>query len=216
MADQSFLTEYLSILDAPKTLEYVKSKVAQGGDPQTLLAECREGLEEVGKKFEKGEYFIADLMYAGHLFQKIMEVVEPELKKRGMKVEDKGKIIIATVKDDIHDIGKNLVASMFKASGFEMIDLGINVSPDFICTKIEEHHPDIVALSCLLTTTIDSVENTIAAITKAGLREKVKIIVGGNPLSPELAKAMGADAYGNDAYEAVIRCRELLGMSGEE
>jgi 5-methyltetrahydrofolate--homocysteine methyltransferase len=127
-----------------------------------------------------------------------------------MKVVNEGKIVIATVEYDIHDIGKNLVASMLSAVGFEIFDLGVNVPPDLICKNIREYKPEIVALSCLLTSTIDSMENTIKKITEEGLRKGVKIIVGGIPLTTELAREIGADSYGHDAHEAVIRCRDLL------
>ena len=209
MDENSSLAKSISELDAKKALEEVEARLKQGDDPQAILLECRQGMEEVGKKFETGECFIADLMYVADIFQRIMNILEPELKKI-MKLKSEGKIIIATVKHDIHDIGKNLVGSMLNVSGFEIIDLGIDVSPDLICKEIKEHSPEIVALSCLLTSTIDSVEDTIVEIGKAGLRDKMKIIVGGNPLSSELATAMGADAYGDDAYEAITKCKELL------
>jgi len=208
MNDHSMLVKYISELETKKALEYVKTKVSQGEDPYTILMECRKGLEEVGKKFETCEYFIADLLFVADLFKQFMNILEPELKKT-MKVEKEGKILIATVEYDIHDIGKNLVASMLSAAGFEILDLGVNVSPDFICKNIREYKPDIVALSCLLTSTIDSMENTIKKITEEGLHNNVKIIVGGIPLTPELAREIGADSYGHDAHEAVVKCREL-------
>jgi methylmalonyl-CoA mutase cobalamin-binding domain/chain len=210
MTDHSLLVTSISDLDAKTALEQVKTRLRQAEDPQIILTECRQGMEEVGRKFETGEYYIADLMYVANIFQRIMEILKPELEKT-MSLKSEGKVLIATVKNDIHDIGKNLVASMLNASGFEMIDLGIDVSPDLICSNIREHSPDIVALSCLLTSTMDSIENTISEIMKADLRDRVKIIVGGNPLTPESATAMGADAYGDDAREAVLRCKELMG-----
>ena len=208
MNDHSMLVKYISELETKNALEYVKTKVSQGEDPYTILMECRKGLEEVGKKFETCEYFIADLLFVADLFKQFMNILEPELKKT-MKVEKEGKILIATVEYDIHDIGKNLVASMLSAAGFEILDLGVNVSPDLICKNIREYQPDIVALSCLLTSTIDSMENTIKKITEEGLHNNVKIIVGGIPLTPELAREIGADSYGHDAHEAVVKCREL-------
>jgi methylmalonyl-CoA mutase cobalamin-binding domain/chain len=209
MNDHSMLVKYISELETKNALEYVKAKVSQGNDPYAILMECRKGLEEVGKKFETCEYFIADLIFAADLFKQITNILEPELRKT-MKVVNEGKIVIATVEYDIHDIGKNLVASMLSAAGFEILDLGVNVPPDLICKNIREYKPEIVALSCLLTSTIDSMENTIKKITEEGLRNRVKIIVGGIPLTPELAGEIGADSYGQDAHEAVIRCRDLL------
>jgi len=209
MNDHSMLVKYISELETKNALEYVKAKVSQGEDPYTILMECRKGLEEVGKKFETCEYFIADLLFVADLFKQITNILEPELRKT-MKVVNEGKIVIATVEYDIHDIGKNLVASMLSAVGFEILDLGVNVPPDLICKNIREYKPEIVALSCLLTSTIDSMENTIKKITEEGLRKGVKIIVGGIPLTTELAREIGADSYGHDAHEAVIRCRDLL------
>jgi methylmalonyl-CoA mutase cobalamin-binding domain/chain len=209
MNDHSMLVKYISNLETKKALEYVKTKVTQDEDPDAILMECRKGLEEVGKKFETGEYFIADLLFVADLFKQIMNILEPELRKT-TKVEKEGKIAIATVEYDIHDIGKNLVASMLSAAGFEVHDLGVNVPPDLICKTIREYKPDIVALSCLLTSTIDSMENTIKKITEEGLRNRAKIIVGGIPLTPELAREIGADSYGQDAHEAIVKCRGLL------
>jgi len=209
MNDHSMLVKSISELETKNALEYVKTKVTQGEDPYTILVECRKGLEEVGKKFEACEYFIADLLFAADLFKQIMDILEPELRKT-MKAEKEGKIVIATVEYDIHDIGKNLVASMLSATGFEVLDLGVNVPPALICKTVREYGPDIVALSCLLTSTIESMENTIKKIIEEGLRNRVKIIVGGNPLTPELAREMGADSYGQDAHEAIVKCRELL------
>jgi len=214
MNDHSMLVKYISELETKKAFEYVKTKVSQGEDPYTILMECRNGLEEVGKKFETCEYFIADLLFVADLFKEIMNVLEPELRK-AMKVEKEGKIVIATVEYDIHDIGKNLVASMLSAAGFEVLDLGVNIPPDLICKNIREYKPDIVALSCLLTSTIDSMENTIKIITEEGLHNGVKIIVGGIPLTPELAREIGSDSYGHDAHEAVVKCRELLRKGGD-
>jgi len=210
MIETSQLTQNVSELKADKALDEVNARLKTREDPQAILDACRLGMEEVGKKFESGEYYVADLMYAANIFQRIMEILGPEL-HRVVNPASRGKIVIATVQDDIHDIGKNLVAAMLSASGFEVIDLGINVPPDHICHKIKEHRPDIVALSCLLTSTVGSVERSIEKMTAAGLRGTLKIIVGGNPLTPELAASIGADAYGDDAYEAIVRCKDLMG-----
>ena len=207
------LATSISELDAQKALEQVRAGLTRGDDPVTVLSECRQGMDEIGKKYESGEYFIADLVFAASIFQDIMAVLGPELSKAAKGNERTGKVAIATVKDDIHDIGKNLVASMLDAAGFEVIDLGVDVPADKICKCISEQQPDIVALSCLLTTTVDSMESIIGDISKSGARGRVKILVGGIPLSPELAVAIGADAYGESATGAVAKCRELIGGS---
>ncbi len=210
MADSSLLVQYISDLEMEKALNYVKSEINKGLDPNIILTECRRGLDEVGKRFETCEYFVADLMFAAEMFEQIMDVLTPELQK-GTQAESMGKIVIATVKNDIHNIGKNLVATILKAGGFEVIDLGVDVEPESIYKATSGNKPDIVALSCLLTTGLDSMEQTIQGFAAAGLREKVKIIVGGIPLSAKLATQMGADAYGENANEALIRCKELMG-----
>ena len=210
MAVDSPLARCVSDLEAEEALALVKTRITQGDMPEVILAECREGLEDVGLRFESGEYFIADLMYAASTFKKVMDLLGPELREK-VKGQKRGTVIIGTVKNDIHEIGKNLVASMLDASGFDVHDMGVNVSPETICQSIAERKPDIVALSCLLNATVDSMEEAIAEIRRAGLRERVKIIVGGIPVSPQLASAMGADAYGDNAHEAVLKCRQLLG-----
>ncbi len=206
---QSSLVKSIADLDSKETLEIVHDLIRCNEDPQAILASCQCGMDEVGKRFATGEYFIADLMFVAAIFGRIMEQLGPELRKSGY-TQKAGKIVIATVKDDIHDIGKNLVASMLDIGGFEVLDLGVDVAPETVCEKIREHVPDIVALSCLLSTSIASVEKTIGVITAAGLRDKVKIIVGGNPMSAKLAGEIGAHAYADDANEAVKKCRELM------
>jgi len=209
MVTDSLIVKSIAELNAQQAVEQVKTRLAQGGDPQAILLECRQGMEEIGRKFEACEYFIAELVFAANFFKKIMEVLEPELRKT-IEGEKLGNILIATVKNDIHDIGKNLVASMLNAAGFEISDLGVNVPPETLCDWMKSHPTDIVALSCLLTSTVDSMEETIDEIVRAGLRDQVKIIVGGIPLSSQLAVSIGADAYGRDAYDAVIQVKELI------
>jgi methanogenic corrinoid protein MtbC1 len=209
MSHDSVLVQYISDLEEEKAVSHVKDLVGRGADPNAVLAECREGLDEVGKRFETSEYFLADMMYAAEMFEKILGVLTPELRKAAA-AESAGKVLIATVKDDIHDIGKNLVATILRAGGFEVVDLGVDVPRGRIYEAAREQKPDIVALSCLLTNGLDSMEETIQGFGAAGLRGSVKIIVGGIPLSAKLAARMGADAYGENASQGLVRCRELL------
>ena len=153
---------------------------------------------------------MADLKYAAEKFEKITDVLLPELQMTA-KMECAGKLVFATVKNDIHDIGKNLVATILRAGGFEVVDVGVDVEPASLYQSVREQKPDIVALSCLLTNGLDSMEDTIKGFGPAGLRDKVKIIVGGIPLSAKLSVQMGADSYGENASEALVRCRELMG-----
>ena len=204
------LVTSISELDAQAALDLVKARIARGDDPEAILTECRQALDEIGKRFETREYFIADLVFAASIFKDIMSLLGPELRRVAKGQQKAGKVAIATVKDDIHDIGKNLVASMLDAAGFEVIDLGVDVPADVICTCIREQKPDVVGLSCLMTSTVDSMEDIISEISGSGLRGEVKIVVGGIPLSPKLAAAIGADSYGDSAAEAITKCRELI------
>lgn len=214
MANDVSLVTCISELDEEGSQALARARIGRGDDPEAVLADCRKALEEIGKKYETGEYFIADLVYAASIFKDLMEVLGPELRKAAKGEVKTGKVAIATVKDDIHDIGKNLVASMLDAAGFEMVDLGVDVSARAVCDCIREHKPDIVALSCLLTTTVDSMEDIISEISRSGLRDGVKVIVGGIPLSSKLAVSIGADSYGDSATQAVVRCKELIGEAG--
>jgi len=205
------LTDKIIDLELEEVLVEVKKLIANQVEPLEILAACRAGMEGVGKRFESGEYYVADLMLAGNIFQEVMQILNPVLNEGdNVQAKSTGKVLIATVRDDIHDIGKNLVKSMLAANGFEVIDLGVNVDPVVICQEIKRHNPDILALSCLLTSTLEGIEDTIAEVTKQGLREKVKIIVGGAPVTAKLAADFGADAYGADAYAAVPQCQALL------
>jgi 5-methyltetrahydrofolate--homocysteine methyltransferase len=203
------LVKSLSDLDARGTLQQVKARLERGEEPKAILMECRQAMEEVGKRFERCEYFLAELVYAAKILNDVMSTLGPLLSKI-IEAERLGRVLIATVKNDVHDIGKNLVAFMLRAAGFDVSDLGVNVSAEAICGAIRDSAPSIVALSCLLTTTLDSMEETIGMISKEALRNRLKIIVGGLPMSRELAASMGADAYGADAYEAVVVCKRLM------
>ena len=206
----SDLVRHIADLDEEAAVSTVKDLVTRNVDPNAILTECREGLDEVGKRFETSEYFLADLMYAAEMFEKMLAILTPELQKAASG-ESAGKVLIATVKNDIHDIGKNLVATILRAGGFEVVDLGVDVPRERIYEATRGENPDIVALSCLLTNGLDSMEETIRGFAPAGLRDRVKIIVGGIPLSDKLAAQMGADAYGENASQGLSRCRELMG-----
>lgn len=209
--DLKKLTDMIADLDVEGVLEGVKRLLENNEVPLNILAACRKGMEYVGQRFEAGEYFVADLMLSGSIFQEVMKILNPVLNSGdGCKGNSLGKVLMATVRNDIHDIGKNLVISMLSASGFEVIDLGVNVEPTVICDEIRKHSPDILGLSCLLASTLEGIEATIAEINNQGLRDKIKIIVGGAPVTAKLAAQFGADAYGTDAYDAIPKCRALM------
>lgn len=162
-------------------------------------------MEGVGEKYERKEYFLAELIMAGEVAEKGMKVLEPHLKGGGAKMV--GKVIIGTVKGDLHDIGKNIVAMLLSAAGFEIIDLGVDVPPGKFVEAVREYNPDIVGMSALLTTTVAEMENAIKALKEAGLRDRVRVIIGGAPVTREFAEKIGADAAARNAIEGVEICK---------
>ncbi|KYH40176.1 MAG: corrinoid methyltransferase [Candidatus Bathyarchaeota archaeon B26-2] len=167
-----------------------------------------KGMDIVGQKYEANEYFLAELIMAGETMKEGMKVLEPYLKTGEMKPI--GKIVVGTVRGDLHDIGKNIAATLLKSAGFDIVDLGVDVSPEQFVDAVRQNNPDILAMSALLTTTMVEMENTIKALKEAGLREKVKIILGGAPITPEYAKKIGADAAAKDAVDGVNICKSWV------
>jgi len=175
---------------------------------KAVIEGMAKGMEIVGQKYEDGEYFLAELIMAGETMKEGMAVLEPHLKVGDIKTA--GKVVIGTVRGDLHDIGKNVVITLLKAANFEVIDLGVDVSSEQFIEAVKEHNPDILAMSALLTTTMIEMENVIESLKKSGLRDKVKIIIGGAPITPEYAKKIGADAAAKDAVEGVRKCSEWV------
>lgn len=169
-----------------------------------------KGMEIVGQKYEAKEYFLAELIMAGEVMKEGMKILEPYLKKGDLKVT--GKVVIGTVRGDLHDIGKNIVVTLMKAAGFEVIDLGVDVPAEKFVKAARKHKPDILAISALLTVTMPEMETVIKEIEKSGLRSKVKVIIGGAPITTEYAKKIGADAAAKDAVEGVNRCKMWMGV----
>jgi methanogenic corrinoid protein MtbC1 len=203
------LTNAVADLKEQEALKLTQNKLDGGEDPQKVLEESRKGMELVGKRFSEGEYFLPELIYSGEIFKAIAEIVKPKL------VEDVGskkigKCIIGTVAGDIHDIGKDIVVFMLDVSGFEVYDLGVDVPPQKFVDKIKETNAPIVGLSGFLTLAFDSMKETIEAIKAAGLRDKVKIMIGGGQIDEEIRKYAGADAYGRDAMTGVALAKGWL------
>ena len=203
------LVKALSELKEKETLEIVQSRLNSGEDPFQILNEAREAVEIVGKRFENGTYFIPDLVYSGEILRSVSEMVKPKMKK---EAEGKrlGKVVIGTVKGDVHDIGKNIVTFMLDVNGFEVHDLGIDVPAEKFIEKINETHAPVVGLSGFLTVAFDAMKDTIEAIDKAGLRDKVKIIIGGGNINEDIKNYAGADAYGVDAMAAVSFANKVM------
>lgn len=206
------LTDAIVAGNMPGATALVNEAVAAGIAPQTIISEYLiKGMEIIGARFGAGQAFVPNLLMSARAMKGCLEILKPLLK--GDTSISYGKIVIGTVKGDLHDIGKNLVASMFEGSGFEVINLGIDISADKFVNAIKENNADILVLSALLTTTMNYMRDVITAVQEAGLRDKVKIMVGGAPLNAEFAAQIGADAYTSDANEAVLVAKRLLGKA---
>lgn len=200
--------------DDVSTVEYVQEALKAGESPLRILNEgLMPGADIVGKRFEEGEYFLPDLMLAGRALKAAMEILKPLLTSAAAADPSlkKARIVIATVQTDIHDIGKNIVASMLAAAGYEIIDMGVDVPLNSIIDKAEETRADIIALSALLTTSMPYMKDLIDLLQARGLRQKYRVMVGGASVTPEWAESIGADGTGRDAVEAVRLARRLLG-----
>lgn len=204
------LKTMLADLKEKEAIENVKNRLEQGEDPLNILEDARKGMEIVGDKFAQGEYFIPDLIFSGEILKQITEMVKPKLTK-SEKAKKIGKVVLGTVAGDIHDIGLNIVDFMLDVNGFEVYNLGVDVPPQKFIEKIKETDSRIVGLSGFLTLAFDSMKETVEAIKKAGLREKVKIMIGGGQIDEKIKEYTGADAYGKDAMAAVTLAR---GWSG--
>jgi 5-methyltetrahydrofolate--homocysteine methyltransferase len=192
-----------------KAVEKVTQALDENVDPSVILNEGMvKAMAEVGRLFEEGEYFVPEMLIAARAMQNGLAVLKPHLIQADIK--SSGKIVAGTVKGDLHDIGKNLVAMMLEGAAFEIVDLGSDVSPEKFVEAVRSSGADIVAMSALLTTTMPNMKTTIEALEAAGLRDKVKVIVGGAPLTPEYAKQIGADGYAADASRAVALAKSLL------
>jgi methanogenic corrinoid protein MtbC1 len=204
------LVKLLSDLKEPEALQFVESALAKGMDPMTLLEDAKQGMNIVGERFAKEEYFIPDLMYSGEILKGIVKMLEPHLKKTE-KAKRLGKVIIGTVAGDIHNIGKDLVVFMLDVSGFEVLDLGIDVPAQKFVDAVKESGSKIIGLSGFLTLAFDSMKETVDAIQAAGLRNKVKIMIGGGQIDEQVRNYTGADAYGRDAVAAVQLAKGWIG-----
>ena len=204
------LIELIADLKEEETFARARELIDGGADPLEILGATREAMTVVGSRFESSEYFIPDLMMAGEILRQISDIVRPLLEKT-TGPQKLGKVIIGTVAGDIHDIGKDIVTFMVDVSGYEVLDLGIDVPVEVFVEKIKEFQPQVVGLSGFLTLAFDSMKNTVEAIEKAGLRDKVKIMIGGGQMDDEVRKYVKADAYGKDAVAGVELCRKWIG-----
>jgi methanogenic corrinoid protein MtbC1 len=203
------LVNLLADLKEQEALKVVKDRLAAGGDAMKILDDARKGMEIVGKRFSESQYFVPDLVYSGEILKAVTEMVKPKL-KQAAGAKKLGKIVFGTVAGDIHDIGKDIVVFMLDVNGFEVYDLGVDVPVQKFVDKIKETKAPIVGLSGFLTLAFDSMKQTIEAISGAGLRDKVKIMIGGGQMSEEVRKYTGADAYGKDAMAGVTLAQKWI------
>ena len=204
------LKEIVLEFDIDNAKAAAQEAIAEGVDPIECAEALTEGIREIGDKFGTGELFLPDLVCASEVVKNALPPIKAEIEKQGKKTASLGKVIIGTVFGDIHSIGKSMVATLLFASGFEVIDLGINVkSADFL-NAVKEHKPDILAMSALLTTTMMEQKNVIEGLKKENVRDKVKVIVGGSPINQEFSDSIGADGYGATAPEGVKVAKRLL------
>jgi corrinoid protein of di/trimethylamine methyltransferase len=171
------------------------------------------GMDTVGELFSSGEYFLPDLILGGEAMKAALAVLEPALQAKGQQREVLGTVVLGTVKGDIHEIGKSLVGTMLSANGFEVFDLGIDIESSEFVTKVQEHDADILALSALLTTTMLHQREIVELLSEAGLRDQVKVLVGGSPVTQGWADQIGADGFAEDAANAVVVSKKLMGLS---
>jgi len=212
MPDFSKLREAVIEGDWKSAAALTQAAVAAGEEPLAIVSHSLvPAMDEVGRRFDCEEYFVPELLLAARAMKAAMEIVRPLLVDTG--VEPAGRVVIGTVKGDLHDIGKNLVASLLEGGGFEVIDLGADVSPERFIEAAGTHKAQLVALSALLTVTMPAMRTTIHAFEAAGLRDSVKIMVGGAPITQQYADAIGADGYGESAGAAVALARRLVSLA---
>lgn len=196
-------------LDSEETLGHVKTAIEAKIPPRVIIQDgLARGLEEVGQRYEQQEYFLSELILASNVFQKAMDVIEPLMSADPH--EAIGRVVIGTVHGDLHDLGKNIMISLLRSVGFEVYDLGVDVPPEKFVEQIKEVQPQIVGMCALLTVVRPMVKDTIAAIKAAGLREPIKIMLGGRALSEELAKDYDADVFCASAWDGIMKAREFI------
>ncbi|MBN2025965.1 MAG: cobalamin-dependent protein [Actinobacteria bacterium] len=207
---EKLLIDAITAMEEEDTLRITGEMLEGGTEPMRILELCREAMERIGEGFEAQEYFLPDLIMAGEIVKQINEMVKPELAK-GPEIERIGKVVIGTVAGDIHDLGKDIVVFMLDINGFEVHDLGVDVPANTFVGKVKEVAPEVVGLSGFLTLAFDAMKDTVEAIEEAGLRDKVKIMIGGGAIDEQVLGYVKADAYGKDAMEGVELARQWVG-----
>lgn len=211
MLDLNVLTQAIGDLDEGQVVNLLEEFVASNpssADANQVVGACQQGMSIVGDFFEKKEYYVGDLIFAGELLNRAIDILKPVI--GGENSSKIGRIVVGTVQGDMHDIGKNVFASMVEAAGFEVYDLGIDVSPAVFVEKVKEVKPEILGLSGVLTLAIDSMKAIVVALEEAGMRDQVKVIIGGNPVTKEACKQIGANTFTTNAAEGVKICQKWV------
>jgi 5-methyltetrahydrofolate--homocysteine methyltransferase len=210
MVDLPLLSKAIEVGNRDKAVQLTTEALSAGASPQDIISYgLQSGMGVVGEKFSSGEYFLPDMLMAARAMTAALEILKPLLEGTGLATI--GKVVIGTVEGDMHDIGKNVVATFLKGNGFEVFDLGNNVPDKKFIDEVREKKADILGLSALLTTTMPNMGRVIKALDEAGLRSSVKVIIGGAPVTQDFANYIGADAYAHDGGRAVPVCKQLLG-----
>jgi 5-methyltetrahydrofolate--homocysteine methyltransferase len=204
------LVTLIAELKKQEAIQVTEQRLKSGEDPLKILDDGKKAMQIVGRRFSEGTYFIPDLVYSGKILEQVAELVKPRL-SQAPHAGELGKIVLGTVAGDLHDIGKNLVTFMLDVNGFAVYDLGIDVKPQIFVDKIREVQPQIVGMSGFLTSVYQAMKDTVDAIAAAGLRNEVKIMIGGGVMDEEIRKFAGADAYGEDAMAAVNLAKDWIG-----
>ena len=205
------LVEAIVGMREEEAIGLAREALEAGTDPIEVMESCRRAVEEVGRRYEEGEYFLPELMLTGQMLSQISELAKAKLSTAGAEEKRLGRVLIGTVKGDIHDIGKNVVAFMLDSNGFEVKDLGVDVPPERFVEAAREFKPQVVGMSALLTLAFDPMKETVQAFEEAGLRDQVKIMIGGAPVNEQIREFTGADAWGKDAVEAVSLAKKWVG-----
>lgn len=203
------LLEALIDFRKEEVIETVKSRAKKGEDLLQILDECRQGMTIVGERYQKGDYFLAELMLSAEIFKGVVAILEPYLSKIHTP-QPLGNVILATLQGDIHDLGKNIFATMLKSQGFIIHDLGVDVSPNTVIDKVKETTPDFVGFSALITTAFDGMQKTAIMLKEAGLRERLKLMIGGGVTTSAVKDYVGADFQTTDATEGVAYCIRVM------
>jgi methanogenic corrinoid protein MtbC1 len=204
------LIDAIADMQEEEALKLVSEMVESGSKPMAILEAVRKAMDVVGQRYEKGEYYLPELVLAGEMMNQITDMVKSELAK-SPSVKRLGKVLIGTVEGDIHDIGKDIVGFMLDVNGFEVLDLGVDVSAQKFTEAVRDFQPQVVGLSGFLTLAFDAMKETVESIKKAGLRDNVKIMIGGGQIDDQVRAHTGADAYGRDAMAAVKLAKEWIG-----